>query len=139
MRIHPIVTMVLIAALSTGAGVAAGYSIGRNNQDALTETAGIPVQYLASVSPPALRASPSDHFECNTPDDSPRPRYVLGTDHGFVAVFYIQDDLNQTLALKERTLTPETALSTDDRKRLDDGIYIYTEEQLIRLLQDYGS
>ena len=139
MRIHPIVTMVLIVALSSGTGVAAGYGLGRNSQGLLTEAAGIPAHYLAATSPPALSTSPPDQNQYEPSVANPQPRYVLGTDHGFVAVFYIQNDLNQTLALKERTLTPETALSIDERKRLTDGIYIYTEEQLVRLLQDYGS
>jgi len=139
MRIHPIIPVLLVAVLSAGTGAAAGYSIGRSNPQPFAETARLPIYHLAaaptSTTPPALSVHPADHYE---PPVS-RPRYMLGTDHGFVTVFYIQNHQDQTLTLKERTRTPESALSPDERQLLSDGIYIYTEEQLIRVLQDYDS
>jgi len=128
----------MVAILSAGGGVAAGYGFGRGTQTMSAEAAEQSVELLghlpgrwldrqpASTSPPALQPPPIE--------EEYQPRYVLGTDHGFVAVFYAIDD-----TLKERTRMPESALSMEERKRLAQGIYIYTEEALVRALQDYGS
>ena len=134
MRRYQIIPMVLAAVFSAGGGGVIGYAIG-TGQEVSAESADMPAHYLASTSPPAL--SPPIIVPFDDEDDRlGRPRYRIGTDHGFVAVFYVADDY---LALKERTRTPESALSSEERERLADGVYIYTEEQLVRALQDYGS
>ena len=135
MRRYQIIPLVLVGILSAGGGVVAGYAIGDNSPSLPVEANQMPVHYLASTSPPALREDWSPVQDLSEQYNS-QPRYVLGTDHGFVAVFYAMDE-NQ--ALKERTSTPESSLSPEERERLAGGIYIYTEEQLISALQDYGS
>ena len=146
LRISPMVSLVLVGILSAGGGATVGYALGHREQNAYTKTAQAPVYYSAhagmvsSVSPPALREALPILYEPYENDS--RPLYVLGTDHGFVAVFYVNDDLgnvNRSLALKERTRMPADALPFDERERLLNGIYVYTEEQLVMLLQDYGS
>jgi len=131
--------MLLIAILSAGTGAAAGYTISRSSHQSPAETIGLPIYHLAAAAPTSTTPAA---LEASQPDPAPlatsSPRYMLGTDHGFVTVFYIQND-HQELTLKERTRTPESALSPDERERLQSGIYIYTEEQLMRVLQDYDS
>ena len=123
MRMHSFLALALVGLLCGGGGLAAGYAIG-GGFESDGAYLGMPVQYLAATSPPALDVEPG----------VAEPRYVLGTDEGFVAVFYAGGE-----TLLERTRTPEYALSLDERERLHEGIYIYTEEQLARALQDYGS
>ena len=119
-------SLALAAVISAFCGAAAGYAIGRGTHE-LPEEVTLPI-YLAATSPSALQPPQQEM--------PPIPRYVLSTDHGFVAVFNVS---TQGLTLKERTRTPESALSPDERKRLSDGIHLYTEEQMLRALQDYGS
>ena len=142
MRINPIMHMLLVAVLSAGTGAAGGYAIARGSQESSAESIGLPVYHLyhlGSASPPGLIEYPGCQSNYDPSVYSANPKYILRTDHGFVTVFYIQDGQDQPLTLKERTRTPVSALSPEERKRLSDGIYIYTEEQLVRLLQDYGS
>ena len=135
MRRYQIIPLILVGVISAGSGAAAGYAFGSDNAFGLTnqkpiaEAAGLPVHHLAATSPSALQREMLE-------PDIPGPLYLLGTDHGFVAIFYINND---SPILKERTQTPESILSPEEQKRLANGIYIYTEEQLVRALQDYGS
>ena len=131
MRRYQIIPIALAAIISAGGGGVVGYAIGTTGHDA--EVAVGPIHHTASTSPPALGLLPVTPYE-NDNDYTNRPRYRIGTDHGFVAVFYTLDE-----TLKERTRTPESTLSQEERERLAGGIYIYTEEQLVRVLQDYGS
>ena len=131
MRIRHFPPLILAVIFSTIGGAAAGYAIGRQDYIYIQEPAGtFPIQYMAAASPPALEITIADTII----EQEDSPRYLLSTDHGFVAVFYVQDK-----TLKERTRTPASALPFDERQRLLRGIPIYTEEQLTRLLQDYGS
>jgi len=131
MQKKSIICLALVAIFSAGGGVAAGYAIGSGSYEIVQKDAELPIQHLAATSPPALRR---EYF----PEAEPaKPRYLLGTDHGFVAVFSISDSNTQILI--ERTNTPEIALSPEERERLESGIFIYTEEQLVKALQDYGS
>ena len=139
MRTHPIIFMLLVAVLSAGTGAAAGYAIAGDRQVSSIEPVVLPTYYLSSTSPPALRGYPSRQSQYDPPAYNSNPRYILRTDHGFITVFYIQNGQDQPLTIKERTNTPASSLSPEEKKRLSDGIYIYTEEQLVRLLQDYGS
>lgn len=139
MRIRPIVCMALVGVLSASGGAAAGYAFASSDQNSsivryeLSEAAGMsPIHYTAS----AQNSTTDSAIRQATPDVELRPRYMLGIDHGLVSVFYVQDD---TLLLKERTTTPATALSDDERGRLEGGIRIYSDEQLTKALQDYGS
>jgi len=139
MKLRPIIILASAAILSLGTGLAAGYAIGRDNDVATSQ-----VEYLAqsanlsldselayihnftSTTPPAL-------YFPEPPNNEPIPKYVLGTAEGFVAVFY------HDYSLKELTRTPADSLSLSEQMRLSNGINIYTEEELVRLLQDYDS
>ena len=126
MRRYQIIPLLLVGILCAGGGTAVGYALGSNQESAPYTAydrpyyvAGMPVS--AATTPPALSVEAT-------------PIYVLGTDHGFVAVFNGSDR-----TLMERTTRPESALSPEERARLASGIHIYTEEQLVKALQDYGS
>ena len=139
MRRYQIIPLIVVGVLAAGTGGVVGYAVGSVNTAALDEALIASDHQLAAAgrttSPPALRGERSQMPDnISAPSEDFLPRYMLGTDHGFIAVFYADDR-----ALKERTMTPASALSPEERERLVSGIYIYTEEQLVRALQDYGS
>jgi hypothetical protein len=64
------------------------------------------------------------------------PRYVVTAVNGYVAVFYAD---HAGGGIMETTTIPLNVLPEYDILRLTQGIYIYTDEALARILQDYGS
>ncbi len=62
--------------------------------------------------------------------------YVIGEQEGYVAVFY-EMETNGT-CLKEITDTPLSALSEDEQKRLREGIHVFGEDALVRILEDFN-
>jgi len=60
--------------------------------------------------------------------------YVVGIFNGYIAVYYASGG-----NIKEVTSTPVSALVEEEQQRLANGIPIYNDEQLVRILQDYGS
>ena len=73
--------------------------------------------------------------DTNVSDDGARG-YVLSVFEGYIAVFSAPGPETRLL---EVTRTPASALSPDERNRLTTGIEITGDEQLARILQDYGS
>lgn len=75
--------------------------------------------------------------------EMPAHRYVLSVFNGYVAVFNALDTPDtftpDDLSVMEVTATPASALSAEERQRLTTGIRITDDEQLARILQDYGS
>ncbi|MCL2605079.1 MAG: hypothetical protein FWD90_11430 [Defluviitaleaceae bacterium] len=69
-------------------------------------------------------------------DELPNHRYVVTVVDGYITVFYADHNGGR---IKEATTTPANALPAADIERLQEGIRIYTEEALARILQDYGS
>jgi len=69
-------------------------------------------------------------------DTAPSHRYVVTVVDGFVAVFYAAHSGG---ALKEITTSTVSTLPAFDLEQLEAGIFIYSEEALARILQDYGS
>ena len=63
--------------------------------------------------------------------------YILGIQDGCIAVFY-SEPVNGS-KLKEVTSTPVSALSAEEQIRLREGINVDGKEELMRLLEDYGS
>jgi hypothetical protein len=61
--------------------------------------------------------------------------FILGSKDGYIAVYYAGD----TPEIKEMTFTPINALPIEEQERLAQGIHIYTEEALVRILEDYES
>ncbi len=65
------------------------------------------------------------------------PNYTIGIKDGFVAVFY--DDVVGESNIKEVTDMPITALSEEEQARLLSGIRVKSEDELLKVLEDYGS
>jgi len=63
--------------------------------------------------------------------------YVLGVDHGYIAIFY--NNSSGETQLKETTETPITSLPQGEQEKLQRGIEVFGEDQLIRILEDYTS
>ena len=146
MKLSPRATLALATALSISGGGIIGYAIGRNS-NYINIDSNLPSQHLAAASSSVLNGG-YYYSECEDIIESIystytqyneeiRPRYMLTAEQGFVTVFCLEN--SSSPRLKERTNTPEAALTPDELARLNSGIYIYTEEELARALQDYGS
>jgi len=133
-QVYQIVPMAAAIILSVGIGMVTGYALGSYSEKESYPTSDAnPYQELAAVSMPDLSyTSQATNIEA----DNTSPIYVLGIEQGsgFVAVFYY----NQS-TIKDLTRTPISALSPEEFIQLSEGIHIYTEEQLVKLLQDYDS
>ncbi|NLJ88478.1 MAG: hypothetical protein GX327_06845 [Epulopiscium sp.] len=64
-------------------------------------------------------------------------QYVLGVHDGFVAIFYNNEE--DVTKVKEVTETPISSLPPEERNKLEKGIKVYSEDELIRMLEDYTS
>ncbi|MCL2360938.1 MAG: BofC C-terminal domain-containing protein [Defluviitaleaceae bacterium] len=62
--------------------------------------------------------------------------YVVTALDGYIVIFHAA---SYGGGLKEITSTPVGILDSDEQERLAEGIKIYSEEALTRILQDYGS
>lgn len=63
--------------------------------------------------------------------------FIVGIHEGYIAIFY--DNGSGELELKEITETPISSLPEEEQNKLREGIRVYGEETLIRLLEDYTS
>ena len=68
---------------------------------------------------------------------SPEAHYVLGVKDNYVAVYHRSK--TGTVSLKEITATPIGALSLEEQNKLISGINVQNEDQLAKMLEDYGS
>lgn len=120
--------MLCIVLLAAGAGIVTGYAAGRQSAER---------QVQASEARSAVRPHLPEYIAGQTAITKyqTQARYMVGTSNGFVAVFYGTSGE----ALKEITTTPTTALPPEEQQRLLEGIRVYTNEELVRVLQDYGS
>jgi len=82
--------------------------------------------------PAVIGAPPYPIYAENTPTHL----YVVTIVDGFVAVFYAAHSGG---ALKEITTSAVSTLPAHDLELLNAGIFIYDDEALARILQDYGS
>lgn len=62
-----------------------------------------------------------------------KPAYILTVSDGYIVVLGPDEELWET------TPTPVNALPPEEQQRLEEGIRLYSEEALIRILEDYGS
>ena len=70
------------------------------------------------------------------PDES-HQNYVVGEQDGYIAVFY-QVEKNG-IRLHELTDTPVSSLSQEEQQRLAEGILVTGDDNLAKILEDYGS
>lgn len=126
MQIRPLIP-IATAVISAVAGLIIGYAVGGNTQE-------------VAASPPEHHIYKLNRVESTSPaaivqtEDIAIPKYILGASEGFVAVFYYDRP-----DIKELTGTPTSSLTSDEFNRLTEGVNIYSEEQLVRFLQDYDS
>lgn len=66
--------------------------------------------------------------------DVPQPKYILSGYEGMVAVFLPGSEQPSYV-----TDAPVSCLPAADRKILTEGLPVFSEEELTRLLEDYGS
>jgi hypothetical protein len=64
-------------------------------------------------------------------------KYILGVLDGQITVFY-KNPVNGS-NIKEITSAPVAALPREEQQKLLDGVEIETEDELMRMLEDYGS
>ena len=133
---RPLFPIGCVILLSACAGAVTGYAAGRQRAEnhAMVDEALSPVRlrgvpYAFTGQPAVGKGLPSE-----APEEA---RYVVGMANGFVAVFYAVPKGGETL--KELTATPTIALPLEEQRRLLEGIMVYTDEQLVKILQDYGS
>ena len=68
-------------------------------------------------------------------EPEPDHDFILTVDDGYIIVLHAGDERE----IKETIYTAADALPQEELERLASGIRIYTEEALIRILEDYGS
>ncbi|MCL2216118.1 MAG: hypothetical protein FWB91_03755 [Defluviitaleaceae bacterium] len=78
-----------------------------------------------------------DDSPAEAPSPEPLHRFVVTTLDGYIVVYHAA--LDGRGEIMEITSTPVNALPLVEQSRLAQGIRIYTEEALIRILEDYGS
>lgn len=66
--------------------------------------------------------------------ETPEPKYILSGYDGLVAVFVPGEEKPSFV-----TETPVSVLPSADREALKVGMPVYSEEELTRLLEDYGT
>jgi hypothetical protein len=127
--------LVVFCAVSAVAGIALGYfifgpmgvSAGITDYDYSGEVAEYTQRY-------SIRAYEPIYEVAENPVE-PTHNYILTVNNGYIVVLHAGDDPT----IKEITPTPVNALPPEEQERLAQGIHIYTEEALIRILEDYGS
>jgi hypothetical protein len=77
----------------------------------------------------------AQEFEPDREPTTPAHRFIVTSKDGVIVVYHA----GEKSEIKEVTLTPVNALPPEEQERLAQGILIYTEEALIRILEDYGS
>ncbi len=63
--------------------------------------------------------------------------YVIGEKDGYIAIYYENPELG--LRLREIVQRPINSLPVDEQNKIKEGIIIYGEENLIKVLEDYTS
>jgi hypothetical protein len=128
--------LILSAVLGAGSGAAAGYITG--SRTSAPEDMDHLLQRINPLAALVVEGAEPDSYFDDIYDeavDEPEHRYLVGVFDGYVAVFYTGDEG----AAAVLTSTPVNTLPADDQRRITNGIKIYTDEQLAKILQDYGS
>jgi len=73
------------------------------------------------------------------PDVVPTPshRYIVTSEDGYIVVHYADSKSGEHI--HTMTNTSVSSLPPEEQERLVNGIYIYNEDALFRILEDYGS
>ena len=68
---------------------------------------------------------------------TPSHRYVVTSQDGYIVVRYVNSKSGEQV--HRVTSTSVSSLPLEEQERLAEGIYIYNEDALFRILEDYGS
>jgi len=72
------------------------------------------------------------------PASAPAHKYVVTSHNGYIVVHYAAHE-SKSDPLRTATNISISSLAPEELERLAQGIHIYTEEALFRILEDYGS
>jgi len=64
-------------------------------------------------------------------------KFIVSSLDGYIVIYHATTEGNHEL--KEKTVISVNALPFIEQQRLSNGIMVYSEEALIRILEDYGS
>jgi len=67
------------------------------------------------------------------------PNFIITSYEGYIAIFHFENNGKLEWQLHEITTTPVSGLSREEQEQLIVGIPVNTQEELTRILQDYGS
>ena len=70
--------------------------------------------------------------------DLPNHKYVVTIQDGYIIVFYAAG-ADKATQIKTITNTSVAAFPPEEQERLTQGINVYSEDVLFRILEDYGS
>jgi len=94
------------------------------------------VAYQVSTAPEILPLY--TEVEADEEPDLPNHRYVVTVQDGYIVVLYATQ-ADKAAQIKTTTNTSVAALPPEEQERLTQGINVYSEEILFRILEDYGS
>jgi hypothetical protein len=77
-------------------------------------------------------ASAQGYTENENESDTDEPVFVVTSKDGYIVVYFADE-------ISEVTFTPVHSLPQEEQERLARGISVYTEDDLFRILEDYGS
>ena len=129
-----------VCAAACVASVLMGFSIGY-----MVFSTGEPVLAYGDAGPPSasyISAVTPELPGVETPETTPPPppeaghMFVVTVLDGYIVIYHSQENGG---GLKEVTSTIVDALAPEEQEQLKNGIKIYSEEDLARILQDYGS
>ena len=134
-------TMFGACAFSGVMGVTLGYFIfGAIAVSAITGNSAVPDENfpgyaeVGTFAPYESQEAPSEPEEPHGTE--PPHRYIVTSEDGVIVVFRSTGERH---LIVERTDIAVNALPPEEQERLYHGIFIYTEEALVRILEDYGS
>jgi len=118
-----------ICILSALVGIGAGYVIAGTLQASAMASRAEYGNYFATEIEPAI---PEPEAYASEPEH----RYLVTAQDGYIVVYNMN---NPGQDAREVTTTTINALDREEQERLIEGIRIYSEEALVRILEDYGS
>jgi hypothetical protein len=139
MRRRNLFILAAFAGFLTGAAcMAAGFLLYQMNPRDEPGIVELNAAEIATETVMLTRQGVTGYFEAEGAEDAPEQSpYVLGIFDGYVTVFSTENQGRQEVM--QKTATPVSALPDEEQRRLADGVKIADEEQLARILQDYGS
>ena len=126
--------ILFVSAFSVGLGI--GYATIRMNANNLQSELTQQEELFPSATPPANQpASLNVTLPEETPD--PKPMYFVTAQNGAVAVFTFDEQGDMRFSYK--LAIDIESLPLIDQKLIEDGIYLYSKQELFELTEDFSS